>query len=99
MEKQNALTRLRLQIPIVTKDIRALKEANTHLQYEIELFESPEHLLELSRRCEFSHLKHPLLKDIVSLPEGVALQITSEEKQKALQLKPRATLPIGAKKI
>lgn len=82
IEQQNALTRLRLDIPVLSKEIRDLKETNTHLRYEIERFESPEHLLELSTSSAFSHLKHPLLKDIVALPQGVALQISSEEKSK-----------------
>lgn len=82
IEQQNALTRLRLDIPVLSKEIRDLKETNTQLKYEIERFESPEHLLELSASRQFSHLKHPLLKDIIALPQGVALQISSEEKSK-----------------
>lgn len=87
IEKQNGLTRLRLKIPVLGKEIRDLKEYNTHLKYEIELFESPEHLITLSRNSEFSHLKHPLLKDIVALPQGIALQLSSEEKPKIMQPK------------
>ena len=98
IDKQNALTRLRLQIPVLAKDIRDIKEANAHLKYEIEFFESPEHLLELSRHGEFSHLRHPFLKDIVAMPQGIALQISSEEKERTTApLKPRLALPIGAK--
>ena len=44
------------------------------LQYEIDLFESPQHLMELARRSEFSHLKHPTAREIVQLQEAVALQ-------------------------
>lgn len=98
IDEQNALTRLRLVIPVLAKDIRDLKEENTHLKYEIEFFESPQHLLELSRAAEFSHLKQPLLKDIVTMPQGVALQISSEETKQKAMAKPRFTLPIGAKK-
>jgi hypothetical protein len=97
IDSQNKLTRLRLQIPVLAKDIREIKEANTQLKYEIELFESPQHLLELARNAEYSHLKQPLLKEIITLPQGVALEIASEEKLKVAKGRPRLTLPIGAK--
>ena len=99
IDSQNKLTRLRLQIPILGKQIRELKEANTQLKYEIELFESPQHLLELARNAEYSHLKQPLLKEIITLPQGVALQISSDEKQKVTKSRPKLTLPIGAKRV
>lgn len=67
VEKQNQLTALRLQIPKLEKEVRTLEEENVQLMYEIEQFESPIHLMELSRNPEFGHLKHPLLKDIVIL--------------------------------
>ncbi len=97
IDAQNGLTRLRLQIPVLMKDIRVLKEDNTHLRYEIELFESPQHLLELASHSEFGHLKQPLLKEVITMPQGIALQISSEEKHKAASTRPRLTLPIGAK--
>ena len=97
IDKQNDLTRLRLKIPVLAKEIKDIKETNTHFHYEIELFESPEHLLELARHSEFSHLKQPLLKEILAMPQGVALQISAEEKKGRAQLKPRLKFPIGAK--
>ncbi len=91
IEKQNELTRLRLQIPVLSKEIHTLKESNTRLSYEIELFESPEHLLQLSRRSEFSHLKHPLLKEIISLSQGIALQISSSSQERDTQHRSKIT--------
>jgi hypothetical protein len=96
IDAQNALTRLRLQIPVLAKEIKGLKEENTRLCYEIELFESPQHLLELASHTEFSHLKHPLMKDIITMPQGIALQPISEEKQKTAASRPRFNLAIGA---
>lgn len=79
IDKQNAVTKRRLAIPVVAKEIKALREANTHLQYEIDLFESPEHLMQLARHSEYSHLKQPLFKEILTMQEGLALQAAPEE--------------------
>lgn len=65
IQKQNQLTELRLQIPLLAKEVKAIQDENTALQYQVYQFEAPMHLLELSRKPEFSHMKHPLNKDIV----------------------------------
>jgi hypothetical protein len=65
--KQNVITELRLQIPIVAKELEAIRQENTRLQFEIDQFENPQHLMELSSQPQFSHLKHPLLNEIISL--------------------------------
>ncbi len=99
INEQNAVTRYRLDIPKLAKEIRDLKESSTQLQYEIDLFESPQHLIELARHSEFSHLKHPMLKEIVSMSEGLALQISSEERDESVKLRTQLAsyLAIGAK--
>jgi hypothetical protein len=72
LDSQNQLTRLKMQIPIVEKEIYLLGEENRRLSYEIGQFQSPSHLIELAHRPEFSHLKHPLLKEILTVPEAIA---------------------------
>jgi hypothetical protein len=67
VERQNKVTELRLNIPNVVKDVRELKENISSLQYDIEHFESPSHLLELSKKMEFRHLKYPNTTDILIL--------------------------------
>lgn len=67
INKQNAITELRLSIPAMAKELEVAKQENTRLQFEIDQFENPLHLMELARRPEFRHLKHPLLKEIVTL--------------------------------
>ena len=67
VEKQNELTELRFRIPVVAKELKALQDENAKLQYEVEQFENPAHLMELARNPEFTHLKHPLVKDIIVL--------------------------------
>lgn len=65
--KQNTITQLRLQIPIAAKELDGVHQENTRLQFEIDQFESPEHLMELSSQPQFSYLKYPLLNEIITL--------------------------------
>jgi hypothetical protein len=67
IDKQNELTELRLAIPALTKDVKALNEENIALKYEVDRFESPIHLMELMRKPEFGHLKFPYVKDEIFL--------------------------------
>jgi hypothetical protein len=96
IDMQNQVTQLRIALPALNKEIKAIQEENMRLQYEIDQFENPAHLMEVARLNEFSHLKHPLLKEVVSLEEGKALQLPSEEKESRTQVKPALTLAIGA---
>lgn len=70
VDKQNQLTELRLEIPPLTKEVRAIKEEIAKLQFEVDQFESPAHLMDLAQNPEYGHLRHPLVKDIVILPTG-----------------------------
>lgn len=69
IDKMNDLTELRLSIPIVAKEVKEIQEKNLELQYAIEHFESPLHLMEIAQNPEFGHLKYPVLTDILFLPE------------------------------
>ena len=73
IEEQNKITSLKMKIPKFIKDIEVLENDINKMNYDIDQFENPMNLLELASRCEFSHLKHPLLKNILSLNEGIAL--------------------------
>jgi len=63
----NKLTELRLAIPALVKEVKSIHDENIQIQYEIETFESPIHLMELLRKPEFSHLHYPYVKDVVKL--------------------------------
>ncbi|NGX53696.1 MAG: Cell division protein FtsL [Chlamydiae bacterium] len=67
ISKQNVITELRLQIPAIQKEFREIEQENTRLQFVVEEFESPSHLMELARKPEYRHLKHPLVKDIIEI--------------------------------
>jgi hypothetical protein len=75
LDLQNELTALKMLLPAVEKEIDLVAEENRRLSYEIGQFQSPSHLIELAHRPEFSHLKHPLLKEILTVPEAIASNI------------------------
>lgn len=81
LDKQNDLTRLKMEVPKITKELRLIHEENRHLVLQIEQFENPSHLMELARLPQYSHLKHPFVEDILTVPEGIAL----DEKKKMTQ--------------
>lgn len=65
VSKHNVLTERRMRVPILAKELQAIDEENVRLRFAIEKFESPLHLMELARKPEFSHLKHPLISEII----------------------------------
>lgn len=69
INKNNELTAIQLAIPQLEKEVKKLQKNNERLQYEIDQFESPLHLMELLRKPEFSHLKYPYTDDVIILPQ------------------------------
>lgn len=67
IERQNDLTGLRLAIPALAKEVKNIQEDNIRLSYEIERFESPEHLMKLAKKPEYSHMKYPYINEEVIL--------------------------------
>lgn len=72
LNMQNEVTQLKIWLPEVEKEIRLIQEENLRLSYQIEQFENPAHLIELAHRPEYAHLKHPLVKEILVVPEAFA---------------------------
>ena len=79
VRQQNDVTKVRIELPRLTREVRQLEEQNSRLRYEIERFENPKHLMELAKRPEFSHLKHPLIGEIFVLQIKEDLQEAKEE--------------------
>ena len=67
LSKLNELTRLRIEVPKLTKKLRHIQEENSSLQYEKERFENPANLMKLLRKPQWSHLKHPPITDIIEI--------------------------------
>lgn len=72
LDKQNELTQLKIRLPEVEREIKLIQEENRRLAYEIDQFENPSHLIEIAHYPEYGHLKHPLLKEILTVPEALA---------------------------
>mgnify|MGYP003350924535 CR=1 FL=1 len=76
LNMQNEVTQIKIQLPELEKQIRLIHEENQRLCYQIEQFENPAHLIELTHRPEYAHLRHPLLKEILIVPEAFILPCT-----------------------
>jgi hypothetical protein len=72
LETQTSLTDAKIQLPKLEKEIASIREEAQRIQYEIDQFQAPNHLIEMAHRPEYSHLKHPLLKEILTVPEAIA---------------------------
>ena len=72
LETQNELTHLKIRLPDVEKEVKLIQEENRRLAYQIDQFENPAHLIEMAHYPEYAHLKHPLLKEILTVPEAFA---------------------------
>jgi hypothetical protein len=72
LDMQNELTQYKIQIPEIEKEIRLVREESKRLSYQIDQFESPSHLIDVAHRPEFSHLRHPLLREILTVHEAFA---------------------------
>lgn len=61
------LTEVQMRLPVYAKELQICQEENVRLQFAIEKFENPLHLMELARKPEFSYLKQPYTRDIIYL--------------------------------
>ncbi|EPP35061.1 putative ftsL [Chlamydia ibidis] len=59
INKQNDLTKLRLEIPRLWSRLRQLEQENTTLIFLIDKLESPEHLMQIASLPEYSYLQYP----------------------------------------
>jgi len=97
IQKQNSVNYLSLQIPKLQKDLKTLEEENLKLQFESDCFESPDHLMQLVKKEGFTHLRYPIIKDVLSVPEGLALQLENQEPNKTFRrFKTEPVLAVGA---
>lgn len=64
VQQQNALTRLRVQIPQLDKELKAVREENRRLQFQIAQFENPALLFQHLEKAEFHHLHFPTEEEI-----------------------------------
>lgn len=59
VNKQNDLTKLRLEIPYLWSTLRQREQENVALGFLIDKLESPEHLMHIARLPEYQYLHYP----------------------------------------
>lgn len=64
IDKQNKFTEVQRQIPQIKKELQKINEDNRLLEYKLKCFESPQNLLNLLKRPEFSHLRYPCINEL-----------------------------------
>ena len=67
VKQQNDLTKIKIVLPKLMKEVQNICEENLGLRYQIECFENPKHLMEMAKRSEFSHLRYPVTDEIFVL--------------------------------
>lgn len=73
LQEQNHLVKIKMQLPQKEKEIESLREEMRRLSYQLDQMENPNRLIELAHLPEFRHLKHPVLKEILTVPEALVL--------------------------
>lgn len=69
LQKQHEVTKLRLSIPQLSASVKKIKEENLHLRFLVDQFENPQYLSKIARDKRFSHLKYPLLSEVITIRE------------------------------
>lgn len=70
IDQKNHLTELSRIIPELEKEVKQVQEENVNLQYEIDRFRSPRHLLKLSKLPQYRHLRFPTVDEVVVIQEN-----------------------------
>lgn len=96
LDKQNELTSLKMKVFSLQKEIITMKEQNRMLLYEIDQFEHPAHLMELVRSPEYRYLKQPLLREILTLEEGMVHLNIPQKQEKPTKSSLYKTVAVGA---
>lgn len=91
LDLQNGITQLRIKIPELMSEVRRIEEENTHFQYEIERFESPENLMRLAKISEFSYLRFPISREVISLQQADLLRDLQPVEKEGMRKKPAIT--------
>ena|SRR3989338_1810058 len=68
LHTQNEVSKLKMELPMIAKEIESLYSENQKLKFEVECFENPLHLIELARQPQFSHMRFPMENEILSIP-------------------------------
>ncbi len=79
LDKLNDQNALKLQIPLIEKEIHELSQQNVELAFQLENFKNPQHLLELAQQPEYSHLKFPFMEEVMIVSERIAQRYENKQ--------------------
>lgn len=80
VDRENSLTKARLELFPIAKEIKELEESNAAHSFELAEIYAPHHLLELAMDPEFGHLTAPEDQSIaLYVPAEASLQKTIEK--------------------
>lgn len=68
IDARNQMIEMQLAIPPLQKKLRNIQSENNRLQFEVDRFESPSHLMQIAERVEFSHFKPVNKTEILTVP-------------------------------
>ncbi len=91
LDMQNSLTKLRIEVPKLVGRLRQVQEENVRLKYAIVEFENPQRLMQLAKSTSFSHLKFPLVREVIVLPVDPMTR-SFEQKQQAFSTHPHIAI-------
>jgi hypothetical protein len=93
---QNKITEMRILLPKLSAEVRRIEEENTHLIYELEMFESPQNLMKIAQKPEFAHLRFPTIQEVISLKQASPMQDVEEKALQETKTKRTVTFASGA---
>lgn len=70
LDAQNCLAQAKMQLPQKEREIQSIREEMQRLSYQVDQFENPSHLIELAHKPEYRHLRHPVLREILTVSES-----------------------------
>lgn len=70
IDAKNDLLQVQLEIPHMKRELKEITEENKRLAFEVQSFESPQHLIELSRQTEFAHLRPVSVSEVLVIPQN-----------------------------
>lgn len=100
LDKLNSQSELKVQVPQIAKEIELIEQDLVNLNYQIESFKNPTHLLNLALRPEFGHLKFSRQSDVMLITPNIAKRANAPLENKLNSVHNKSLYPVvlGTKK-
>ncbi len=84
VEKQNQVMQMRMDIPLLEKQIEQLEQKNAEILFALTKNRAPSLLMHLAKQEKFAYLVHPFSTDVLAFQESLGFvdsYSTGKEKQ------------------